>query len=356
MKSSENEKDLINDTTILGNLENLSKSSEPPPCCLAEKTEEVLNELQKNNSQNQITTSPPIIIDHRLSLSSISSLNSGLKSKCNNLNSIINELDKEYNKTKTLNTELHINTNVESAICTNEQIQEQPQHKQQSSSSNTSTLSANSLSDKDLTNNNYNFNNTITCRYRQFDKKRNSNTSTTTSIDQNEKKMKNIYSPNPNVSNYDFGTRINSLRFIDDSASSTALTSPAESLNHCFFGQQQHRLLNSSNYKNSCPGSNSTSSSRTMSLSASTNVSSCCSTPIGTTNKRVSLTNREVNIKRQENVKSSTDTLSNNPTDNPTISSSSYSHSTNSKHQIMQLQHQNLTSSLSMTIYIINYF
>ncbi|CAF0956310.1 unnamed protein product [Brachionus calyciflorus] len=99
----------------------------------------------------------------------------------------------------------------------------------------------------------------------------------------------------------EFNLRINHLRFIDDSATSTALTSPVGSITQLNIvkksrqPQQQHKLLSSCS---------STSSSRTISLTASS-TSSGQSTPtqIPTRTKRIS------SIQRQANVQSSTETL-----------------------------------------------
>ena len=334
-----------------------TETSESPPKIVESNV--VINDLNTKLSSdtianakascNQIKTSLPIMIDHRLSLSSMSSLNSSLKPKSNNLNNIINELDKEYNskKNKQLNRELHINTNTDLVANT-----DMKHTKQESLSSNTSTLSANSGTDKDIKITASNFNNTVMCRYKNFEKKRNSITSTTLSSDQSDanKTTANANKEQPTGQVFDFGSRINKLRFIDDSASSTALTSPAESINHYHLGQhqqqQQHRFLNSNNFKKN--GSNSTSSSRTVSLSVSTNNSSCCSTPLGSVTKRPSLTNRAVVIKRQENVKSSTENLSNDPfNENNNLSSSPLCiKQLDNKPPNYQLQHQNLTLGL----------
>ena len=178
--------------------------------------------------------------------------------------------------------------------------------------STTSSL-ANHLTSNDLLTINVNClnkNNTITNRYQHFEKRKTNN-------------QQNI---NTNEEVYDFSCRINKLRFIDDSASSTALTSPAESLSHFYFGsissmnkqqQLQHRLLN--NYCS--PGNNgtngSTSSSRTVSMPPSSNCSlsnsSAASTPaMSNRSSRPSITNRLVQIQRQSNVKSSTDTICSN--------------------------------------------
>lgn len=134
----------------------------------------------------------------------------------------------------------------------------------------------------------------------------------------------------------EFSNRINRLRFIDDSASSTALTSPAESLLHLNYlhhhnnqnphkmkqnnkhhhNQQQHKYLLSNTATTT-----STSSSRTISLPASSQSCSASSTPqIGgyssnrCNNTRVMAmmngpTITGSSIQRQPNVKSSTDTL-----------------------------------------------
>ena len=147
-----------------------------------------------------------------------------------------------------------------------------------------------------------NQNNTITNRYHQFERRKNSSNYSNEEI-------------------YDFSSRINNLRFIDDSASSTALTSPAESLSRLYFGsanslnkqqQFQHRFLNNycSNNQNGIGGSSSTSSSRTVSIPASSNCSVSNSTT--STPNRSNRSNRLIQIQRQSNVKSSTDTLCSN--------------------------------------------
>ncbi len=95
---------------------------------------------------------------------------------------------------------------------------------------------------------------------------------------------------------FNLGVRLNTFRFIDDSASSTALTSPCESSTHLYANaikpyatnklfhrqQQQHRLLNASNFKQTTPTSKtaSTSSSRTVSEQS---CSSSCSTSTSST-------------------------------------------------------------------------
>ncbi len=195
--------------------------------------------------------------------------------------------------------------------------------------------------------------NTITCRYKQFERERNSFNSTNNN---NEKTEKNQKASNSNQS-FDFGSRINKLRFIDDSASSTALTSPAESLSHFHFGQrqqqQQHLFLKSNNYKNS--GSHveptSTDTSRTVSLSASTNPSSCCSTPIGSINKRQGLTNNITKI--NQNIKLSTEKVEKCKSDENNRSSISSTSSFSNKLQNMQLQHENLDICYSKGIIVI---
>jgi hypothetical protein len=310
-----------------------------------------------NDALNQKAS--PVVIDHRLSLSSMSSLNSGLKSKSSNFSIIINELDKEYKKTKILNQELHINTNTNLAI---ENEGKKDKLNLLYSSSNTSTISANSLSVKDneinITANNYN--NTIICRYKQFERERNSfnnsNNSNNTN-NNNDKTEKNQKTSNNNNQSFDFGSRINKLRFIDDSASSTALTSPAESLSHFQFGQrqqqQQHLFLKSNNYKNS--GShvepNSTDTSRTVSLSASTNPSSCCSTPMGSINKRQGLANNIAKI--NPNIKLSAKKVEKCISDENNRSSISSTSSFSNKLQNMQLQHENLNMCYSKGIFVI---
>lgn len=164
---------------------------------------------------------------------------------------------------------------------------------------------------------NFNLNNTINNRYQHFEKRRNSISSSEKHTQPNIQiisSKNNLMNKEDESAINEFNLRVNKLRFIDDSASSTALTSPAESMTHLYFNcsnnssfikkqqQQQHRLLGSST-------SSSTSSSRTVSLPAS----SCCSqsgsaqsTPV--TNRAIRA-NRVQSIQRQANVKSSTDTL-----------------------------------------------
>lgn len=103
------------------------------------------------------------------------------------------------------------------------------------------------------------------------------------------------------VAQTEFNLRINQLRFIDESASSTAVTSPMGSTSHLYWPkrqpQQQHKLLSSS----------STSSSRTVSLPSS---STCSQTSSGqSTPKQILKPKRTSSIQRQANVQSSTETL-----------------------------------------------
>ncbi len=285
------------------------------------KTDEVTSQ---KTTLHQIKSSSPVIIDHRLSLSSMSSLNSGLKPKSNNLNMIISELEKEYNKkSNPLNQIIHINTNTEFLI-DNEKKIEKSQHDY--SSSNSSTLSDNSLSNKDMLQ--INSANTIASRYKNFERQINSSTSSNINSDQNKLMIKN--------NSVDFGSRIDKLKFIDDSAPSTTLASPAESMNRFHFGrhpqQHQHRFLNSNNYKkpvaDSNLESNSTNTSRTVSLSVSAISSSCCSTPMGSIDK---------NQNMPESIKSLTE--GNNKTSTSTNSCLS---SLNNKLKNLQLHNQHI--------------
>lgn len=103
------------------------------------------------------------------------------------------------------------------------------------------------------------------------------------------------------IAQSEFNLRINQLKFIDESASSTAVTTPMGSTSHLYWPkrqpQQQHKLLSSS----------STSSSRTISLPTS---STCSQTSSGqSTPKQILKPKRTSSIQRQANVKSSTETL-----------------------------------------------
>lgn len=188
--------------------------------------------------------------------------------------------------------------------------------------SSTPVNTNNDLISINIGNTNLNLNNTISSRYQHFERRKSS-----ASSNQNDSSSGNA-SANTCEEIFDFNLRVNKLRFIDDSASSTALTSPAESINHIYnfvnktshLPQQQHKLLNSYNFAGtssqlSVSTSSSTSSSRTVSIAPSTSGSSA-STPVSNS----SFTNRQLNstkrmlmpIQRQENVKSSTETLCSN--------------------------------------------
>jgi len=100
---------------------------------------------------------------------------------------------------------------------------------------------------------------------------------------------------------FNLGIRLNTFRFIDDSASSTALTSPCESSSHLYTNalkpyttnklfhrqQQQHRFLTASNFKQTTPTptsipppqSPSNNNSRNISQQSSPCSTSVCSTP-----------------------------------------------------------------------------
>ena len=103
--------------------------------------------------------------------------------------------------------------------------------------------------------------------------------------------------------------RIDKLKFIDDSAPSTTLASPSESINRFHFGrhpqQHQHRFLNSNNYKKTVAESNfesnSTNTSRTVSLSVSAISSSCCSTPMGSIDKNQNVADSIKSITERNN-------------------------------------------------------
>lgn len=163
--------------------------------------------------------------------------------------------------------------------------------------------------------------NTINNRYKHFEKaKRNSiNESTTTTTTTSSSAMTTTPKQTTPQPVNEFCQRINRLRFIDDSASSTALTSPAESLNHLHIcngsmngsvssltkKQLQHKYLNSSNYMHHV--NTSTSSSRTVSLPAS---SACSQSGSASSTPAIKAKRHFANgIKRQSNVKSSTDTI-----------------------------------------------
>ena len=124
------------------------------------------------------------------------------------------------------------------------------------------SLNTNELLSINIGNTNHNLNNTINSRYQHFDRSRNNKLASTANNSNSSTNTKNS-SISTNLNSFgeeifDFSLRINKLRFIDDSASSTALTSPAESISNFFSHfntsmsrqhkpQQQHNKLISSN-------------------------------------------------------------------------------------------------------------
>ena len=220
-------------------------------------------------------------------------------------------------KCNQLTNEININTDTEKlskqvALFKQKNIcNKEPSPSLQSIQSNSDTLNIN------IGNTNHNINNTISSRYQHFERRKSSSANST-----------HLMNTNDNVSIqaceeiFDFGLRINKLRFIDDSASSTALTSPCESMSHLYgfnkhVPQQQHKLLNSYAYgSNNSQLSVSTSSSRTVSMAPSTN-GSCASTPVSISNKAF-INNQKrmlVPVQRQDNIKSSTETICSNETE-----------------------------------------
>jgi hypothetical protein len=335
-----------------------------------EKSNQVLIHLNENST---LTT-----IDHRNSHSSSSSSETSKK-----LENVLSHLDREYTKSKAVSTGSPSSSSQNNKADENSTPKKHtPISKEEENvSSSTVSINADATNSSNInpenssTYKNININNTINSRYKQFEKKKrncsinsqtnsidammmNSNANPTSTSTANQSSSSGSNTPpvngaisiNTNIAHretFDFTLRINKLRFIDDSASSTALTSPAESLNHLYFGpcsggtlasngslskknkkilkqqQRQHNLLNSSNYPpavctishpNETTDCATTSSSRTVSLPPSTNCSisnSACSTPAFNNPKLKSsrLTNRMVMIKRQANVKSSSETL-----------------------------------------------
>ena len=228
------------------------------------------------------------------------------------------------------------------------------------------SVNTNELLSINIENTNHNLNNTINSRYQHFEKSRNKLVSTAnnsnSSANSNNSSLasKNLNSFGEEI--FDFSLRINRLRFIDDSASSTALTSPAESINNFFSHfnnnnnninrqhkpQQQHNKLHCNSGLATLSHHNSqlsvnTSSSRTISMVPSSTNESCASTPgsgsIGAGLHLPSSNSKRmlVPIKRQENVKSSTETICSN--DTHSLASSSATSAT-TKTENKQFQHE----------------
>jgi hypothetical protein len=303
--------------------------------------ENVLNQLDKEYSSNININKVKNSKSSNASSASSSPANNNTSLVNNNEQNSVNESNGNNNNNDTNNKE---DTTTSSSASLNNNNNNNIKN---DISDNNNTSDSNNYNN--LTFNN-NINNTINSRYKQFEKKKrncsissNNNNNmeniNNTSTQSNTPPINSAISVNTNLQAepYDFTLRINKLRFIDDSASSTALTSPAESMNHLYLiglngsmsslnrtknnSKYKQSLLNSSNYPPQIATttneleSHTTSSSRTISLPPSTNCSisnSASSTP-AFNNPRLKQsrlsTNRMAMIKRQANVKSSTDTL-----------------------------------------------
>ena len=308
----------------------------------------VLNQLDKEYSScvniNKTKNSKSSITSTASSSPSNTKNNANIINNCEQ--NCVNELNSNNNNNDNNDT---VNLNKEDTTTSSSASLNNNNNIKNNSSDNNNTSDSNNYNN--LTFNN-NINNTINSRYKQFEKKKRNcsitsntmeNNNNNNSTQSNTTPINSAISVNTNLpaEPYDFTLRINKLRFIDDSASSTALTSPAESMNHLYLiglngsmsslnrtknnSKYKKSLLNSSNYPPQIATttaitaneleSHTTSSSRTISLPPSTNCSisnSASSTPAFNNprlNQSRCSSNRMAMIKRQANVKSSTDTL-----------------------------------------------
>jgi hypothetical protein len=236
-----------------------------------------INETDKKQSTNlsgpiDLSASAVNTIDHRLSLSSVSTSSmqkTNSLGKSNNINEILSKLDKEYsNKVMTINESNDAAKNL--LLNTDDKI----------------SISSN---------------NTSNSRYKQFERrpKRPSNASITVNTNIPNESIPKNYDQLVN----DFSLRINRLRFIDDSASSTALTSPAESLNHfyCPFVANTNRLNHANNNDVDCVNITSINNKHRSSTASSSSSATTTATTSTTSNSSSTSSSRTVSLPPSSN-------------------------------------------------------